>query len=125
MAVPVVEVTIASGKKLVGTRDGLLALADGDRVYSLGMCGYNGPIRDMAVTPDGKTVYGVAGDPEDLGMVFRYTDEKGLELLGNIAHPSSKLDGIVASNVLSACCISADGKKLAIGSADRIGTVYI
>lgn len=125
MAVPVVEVTMASGKKLVGTRDGLLALADGDRVYSLGMCGYNGPIRDMAVTPDGKTVYGVAGDPEDLGMVFRYTDEKGLELLGNIAHPSAKLDGIVASNVLSACCISADGKKLAIGSADRIGTVYI
>lgn len=125
MAVPVVEETLASGRKLVGTQDGLLALADGNRIFNLGMCGYNGPIRDMAVTPDGKTIYGVAGDPEDLGMVFRYTEENGLELLGNIVHASSKLDGIAASNILSACAISKDGKKLAIGSADRIGTVYI
>lgn len=125
MAIPKVEVDMANGKKLVGTLDGILALVDGEKVYSLGMCGYNGPVRDMAVTPDKKTVYGVSGDPEDLGMVFRYTEEKGLELLGNILHGDSKLDGITASNILSACCISADGKKLAIGSADRIGTVYI
>ena len=125
MAVPSVEAEISGGKKLVGTVDGLLAMIDGNKVFSYGMCGYNGPVRDMAVTPDKKTVYGVAGDPEDLGMVFRFTEDKGLELLGNVFHGSSRLDGIAASNILSAVSVSKDGKKLAIGSADRIGTVYI
>ena len=89
------------------------------------MAGYNGPVRDLATTPDGRTVYGVAGDEEDLGMVFRLTEESGLELLGMIHNLSSKLEGPVSSNVLSACAISPDGKYLAIGSADRIATVYL
>ena len=124
-AVSVVEAELTGERKLVGTEDGLLAIVDGDNVYSLGMCGYNGPVRDMSSTPDKRTVYGTAGDDEDLGMVFKYTDEQGLELKGNINSFSGKQDGILASNILSSCQISKDGKKLAIASAERLGTVYI
>ena len=125
MATATAETGFTGGRRVVGTRDGLLAVVDGDKVHSYGMCGYNGPVRDLATTPDGRTVYGVAGDEEDLGMVFRLTEEAGLELLGMIHNLSSKLEGPVSSNVLSACAISPEGKYLAIGWADRIAAVYL
>ncbi len=124
-AVATAETSFVGGRRVVGTEDGLLAVIDGEKTVSLGMCGYNGPVRDLCATPDGRTVYGVAGDEEDLGMVFRLTEEKGLELLGMIHNLSSRLEGPVASNVLSACAISPDGKYLAIGSADRLGMGYL
>ncbi|MDD3840979.1 MAG: hypothetical protein PHP06_10545 [Clostridia bacterium] len=125
-AVPTVCTPLTKDRVLIGTLDGLLAICDSDRVYSLGMAGYNGPVRALSSTPDKKTVYGVAGDVSDLGMVFKYDDENGLILKGNIKHGSSR--GTLASlanNVLSCCSISKDGKKLAIASEDRLGTVYI
>lgn len=117
---------LTGGRKLVGTLDGLVAICIDDKAYSLGMAGYNGPIRAMSSTPDGKTVYGVAGDDEDFGMVFCYDDEKGLQLKGDIKHGSSRGTlALIACNVLSCCKVSKDGKYLAIASADRLGTVVI
>ena len=125
-AVPTVCAPLTEGRKLVGTLDGMLAIQDGKRVYSLGMAGYNGPVRALASTPDHKTVYGVAGDEEDMGMVFVYDDENGLVLKGSIKHASSRGPlATLANNVLSCCSVSKDGKQLAIASADRLGTVYI
>lgn len=116
---------LSGGRKLVGTEDGLLALISDGKVWSLGMCGYNGPVRSISACPDGGRAYGTAGDDEDLGMVFTYSDAAGLELKGMIQRHDMHLDGAVASNVLSACAVSPDGKKLAVGSADRMGMIYI
>lgn len=124
-AVPVAETSLSNGRKLVGTEDGILCIVDGDRVYSLGMAGYNGPIRSLTSSADGSFAYGTAGDEEDLGMLFKYSDVCGLELLGMIQVQTPETDGMLESNVLSACCISPDGTKLAVGGADRLGTVYI
>ena len=118
---------LSEGRVLIGTQDGFLAILGKDlSVYSLGMTGYNGPVRALSSTPDKKKVYGVAGDENDLGMVFVYDDERGLQLKGNIKHVSSRQPfGSVANNVYSSCCVSSDGKYLAIGSSDRLATVYI
>lgn len=124
-AVPVVEAPLNENRRLIGTEDGFLAVVDGEKAFSLGMCGYNGPIRAMSSTPDKKTVYGTAGDEDDLGMVFRYSDDKGLELLGCIMNVVGGASPIFGSNTLSCCKINNDGTKLAIASADRMGTVYI
>ncbi|MEG1524157.1 MAG: hypothetical protein RRZ24_01995 [Clostridia bacterium] len=117
---------LTGGRKLVGTLDGLLAICKGNQAYALGMAGYNGPVRAMSATPDKKTVYGVAGDDEDFGMVFQYDDVRGLQLKGDIKHGSSRGSlALIACNVLSCCAVSNDGKYLAIASADRLGTVVI
>lgn len=116
---------LSDGRTIVGTQDGFLAIVKGNDVFSLGMAGYNGPIRSLASTPDGRTAYGTAGDDSDLGMVFKF-DEQGLTLKGNIKFGSSKSElASFASNVLSCCAVSKDGKKLAIASADRLGSVYL
>lgn len=124
-AVPVAETALSGGRKLVGTEDGILCIINGENVFSLGMVGYNGPVRSLTSAPDGKTAYGTAGDEEDLGMLFRYSDDKGLELLGMIQIQTPETDGMLESNILSVCRVSPDGKMLAIGGADRLGTVYI
>jgi WD40 repeat protein len=117
---------MSGNRTLIGTLDGFIAVRCENQLYWLGMAGSNGPIRDMCSTPDGKTVYGVAGDAEDLGMVFTYDDSYGLRLRGYIKHGSSKLSsGIISCNVLSCCRVSKDGNFLAIASADRLGTVVI
>jgi hypothetical protein len=125
-AISAVSTELTNGRTLIGTQDGLLAIYDGKSIYSLGMAGYNGPVRALTSTPDKKTAYGVAGDDLDLGMVFRYDDKNGLVLKGNIEHSSSKGSlATLANSVLSCCSISGDGKMLAVASIDRLGTVYI
>ncbi|MEA4824020.1 MAG: hypothetical protein VB111_07900 [Clostridiaceae bacterium] len=115
------------GRKIVGTLDAMLAIVKPDgKVYSLGSAAAYGPIRCM-VTDAAKTkLWGVAGDDEDMGYVFAYDDEEGLRQLGILNYNShGYFDGPTASNVLSSIALSPDGKVLAIGGADRIGTVHI
>ena len=123
-AVPCAEAGWADGKKLVGTLDGMLAVLDGERVYSLGPAAPSGPIHCLTAD-DGKTVaYGVAGDPDDLGSVFRYDDEKGLRWLGRLYCAGGDYP-IAASNELSSIALNGEGTMLAVGSKDRLGVVYI
>jgi WD40 repeat protein len=125
-AKPTASVALSDNRKLVGTLDGLIAICSENQTYSLGMAGYNGPVRAMCTTPDRKTAFGVAGDDEDLGMVFSFDDKNGLRLRGCIKHGSSKFPaGVIACNILSCCQVSPDGQYLAIGSADRLGTVVV
>lgn len=115
------------GATIVGTEDGFLAkVFPNGRVYSIGPAVCQGPIRDLSSHPESGVVYGVGGDVEDIGNVFKYTDGSGLEYLGCMWCDAPNDDvGTCANFVLSSCDISPDGRYLAIGAADRLACVYI
>jgi len=115
---------IADGKIIVGTQDGVLGIIEKDRIFRLGRVGLTGPVRDLVATPDGKTVFGVSGDKDELGMLFRYTEESGVEELGILAL-SDGSDGFACSSEPCCCDISDDGKTIAVGVNDAMGTAYI
>jgi len=110
-------------KTVVGTMDGMLAVCEAERIFSLGPAAYNGPVRDMAAMPDGTAVYGVGGDKDDIGILFSYDESNGLRWLGHVSYDVPCAFSPVHCNILTACAISPDGKTLAIGSGDRLGTV--
>ena len=116
---------LANGKFIVGTADGVLGIIDGDKTYRLGRVGNNGPVIDMCSDKNGTVVYGIMGDKDDLGLVFKYTEEKGVEELGILRFADGTAPGVVSSCSPSCCDLSDDGKTLAIGVADRLGCVYI
>lgn len=116
-----------NGAQLVGTEDGFLAIlrADGS-VYSLGPAICQGPVRALCSDLKRGIAYGVGGDAEDIGNVFRYTDAEGLRYLGYISCDRPDDDtGTCANFVLSCCALSPDGCTLAIGAADRLSSVYL
>ena len=116
---------MADGGVLVGTKDGMLALVKENKVFALGAVCNDGPIRAIAVDPEGKKAYGVGGDPDSLGMVFSYDLETGLELGGFLYFS----DGAGTERIgvsCEPCCIavSPDGKRVTIGVNDNLGCVY-
>ncbi len=117
-------VPLSEGRRLVATRDGLLAIEKDGEFFSLGAGWPHGPVRDMTVNRAGTLVYGVAGDEDDLGIVFSYDDRRGLRWLGQVqtAHYQR---GYYGSDLLSAVSLSEDEKVLAVGGGGRMGTVYL
>ena len=114
------------GRTFVGTRDALCALVSPDgRTYSLGNAAAYGPVRCVCTNAEKTELWGVAGDDEDMGYVFRYDDENGLRQLGILNYDSKGFYLPSASNILSSICLSPDEKTLAIGGADRLGTVHV
>ena len=115
-----------NGRTAVGTGDGLFALVTGDKVHSYGNCTSVGPVRCMTVNAAKTKLYGVAGHEEGMCTIFSFDDEEGLTQLGIINYNSyGRLDGPSAANVLSSIVLSPDEKYLAVGGADRIGSVHI
>jgi Gluconolactonase len=110
---------------IVGTMDGMLAIVNNDTVFSLGPAAPNGPIHCITTNAAGTVAYGVAGDEQDLGMVFSYDDTNGLRWLGCVHFCETRTPGVAASCMLSCCALSSDGSVLAIGSKDRMGCVYL
>ena len=112
---------------IVGTEDGFLAKVRSDNsVYSIGPAVCQGPIRDLCSNKECGVVYGVGGDVEDIGNVFRYTEKNGLEYLGYMCCDVADDNvGVCANYVLSCCDISKDGKYLVVGSCDRLACVYV
>ncbi|MEG0769071.1 MAG: hypothetical protein RSG59_04025 [Ruthenibacterium sp.] len=123
-AVPTAFCPLSGGSYLVGTQDGLLARVKNGKVFSLGACAPNGPVRALCTDTARSTVYGVAGDEMDLGCVFRYDDENGLVQLGRVFANSFETPAILGSSELSCCALSPDGSTLAIGAQDRMGMLY-
>jgi WD40 repeat protein len=124
-AVPSVHAEFSEGRIVVGTKDGMLAIVSDNGVYSLGPASPNGPIHAMTVTPDKTLLFGVAGDPDDIGSVFTYDDKNGLLWKGYIIYEAVDSAGAVCCSRLSCCSVSKDGKYLAIASNDRLGTVLL
>ncbi|MBR6747828.1 MAG: hypothetical protein IKM07_02735, partial [Clostridia bacterium] len=115
---------LSDGRYLAATADGLLAVIDGEKTFALGPAWVNGPVRAMTAAPDGHTVWGVAGDEEDMCVVFSYSDDRGLRWLGN-AYANSTSRGVHSSPQLTAIAVSPDGTILAIGAGGRMGHVYL
>ena len=118
------ECTLDGGIRLVGTQDGMLALIlPGEKVFSLGaVCGC-GPVHDLAVSPDGRSAMGVAGDKDDIGTIFRFDLDKGITVYGRLFFQSHDIPGFLgASNNLH--FVAWRGNSIAIGAADRLNCVY-
>ena len=115
------------GSRLVGTEDGFLARVNADgSVYSIGPAICQGPVRALSADLERGIAYGVGGDVEDVGNVFTYDDARGLRYLGYMASDAWNDDvGATANFVLSACAISPDGERLAVGACDRLASVYV
>ena len=120
----VVSAAVTVGdKQIVGTKDGMLAVCENGKVFSLGPAVYNGPIRDLCVTPDGKKVFGVGGHEDDMGILFSYDEENGLRWLGHITYDSPSPHSSIHCPIITSCAVSSDGKRLAVGSGDRLGQI--
>ena len=116
------RIPLPGGRSLSATRNGYLSILSEEGVFALGkVC--DGPVRDMTVTATGR-VYGVAGDEDDLGMVFSYDDVRGLRRLGRLGTDGWEY-GIASSCLLRACVWSEDDGILAVGAGDRLGCVYL
>jgi len=114
-------------RKFVCTLDALAAIVNPDgSVYSLGNASAYGPVRSLCTNKAKTQLWGVAGDVEDLGYVFKYDDKNGLQQVGIVNYNIPNFsDGPSVANVLSSVCMSPDEKYLAIGSMDRIATVHV
>ena len=113
------------GRRLVGTRDALVAVVDGEDVFALGNGAVYGPVRCLCTNAEKTLAWGVAGDDEDMGYIFTYDDKRGLRQLGMLNYDSLGFYRPSASNVLSSIALSPDESRLAIGGADRLGTVHV
>lgn len=116
-------VRMSDGAYVVGTRDGMLACVSEAGVFSLGPAVYNGPIRDLCATPDGRTVFGVGGDADDLGILFKFTRTEGLRWLGHVCYAAPSAVSSINCPIITSCAVSPDGKRLAVGSGDRLGQI--
>ncbi|MCE5237815.1 hypothetical protein LLH23_04925 [bacterium] len=112
-------------RQIVGTMDALVAIVQGDRVYSLGHAAAYGPVQCMCTNADKTKLWGVAGDPEDMGYVFYYDDEVGLRQLGIVYYNAPGFYGPTASNELSSIVLNHAEDTLAIGSIDRLSTIHV
>ena len=114
-------------RKFVGTLDAFAAIVNPDgSVFSLGNAAAYGPVRSMCTNNDKTQLWGVAGDDEDMGYIFKYDDKTGLRQVGIINYNIPNFsDGPSVANVLSSVCMSPDEKYLAIGSCDRIAQVHV
>lgn len=114
------------GQWIIGTRDAILARFDPrtGRCCSLGAVGVHGPIHQIAVDATRSRAFGVSGDPEDLGLVFRYDDDTGLREAGRLF--LSPPEHLPASNTQpTTVALSPDGSRLAVGVVDDLACVYI
>ena len=126
-AVPTCVVPWNGNRKFAGTHDAYAAIvSENGKVFSLGQATAYGPVRSMVTDKEMKHLWGVAGDDEDLGYIFTYDDENGLNQLGVLNYNMHGcFDGPTAANVLSSIALSPDEKYLAIGSKDRIATIHM
>ena len=118
-------VDLPGGQQLIGTPDGMLALWNGQDMYSLGAVSVNGPIHCLSAAPDG-TVYGVAGDEMDIALLFSWDHRRGVRFLGHMGQGyGESIDDVFYCTYVTTCAVSPDGKYLAIGATERLGTVVL
>lgn len=116
---------LGDNRFIVGTQDGVIGIVDRGKVFRMGRVCTSGAVIDIVSTPDGSVVYGICGDVDGLGTVFKYTDDFGLEELGTLFFNKGSEYGFGNSTKPSCLDVSDDGKTLAIGVEDEMACVYI
>lgn len=118
------SITLADGRVLIGTRDGMLALIDGERVFSLGQITTAGGVHSLSRSTDGR-VWGVAGHAEGCGTIFTYSDECGITLLGITPEAFAENRRNVCIYRPTVISVSPDGHYVAVAGDDEIGGAVI
>jgi len=125
LAVPSCDVAWKGGKRLIGTKDGKLAMRDGSDVCSYGSMAPCGPVRALCVNSRGDFAYGAAGHDLDISRLFTFDEKTGANELGIMLWRNRGWDNLVGVGEISALALSGDDKQLAIGTVDWISCVYI
>ncbi len=125
LAIPSASVKYKNDSIVVGSKDGFLAKITGDKVFSIGLAYTQGPVRSLCFSKQTGTVFGVAGHDEDLGNIFSYDDDNGIQWLGRCYVNSPVEPGLSMSNILTCMDINFNGTQIAIGSGDGLGCIYI
>ena len=119
------SVLLADGSVVAGTKDMMLCRIKDGRVFGLGAVTTSGGVHCLATTPDGMTVYGVAGYECGKGDIFRYNEKDGLYWLGTVPITKTPTGRQLVSNRPWVCEVSPDGKYLAIGALDEMSGVCV
>jgi len=125
LAVAESSVALADGSVVVGTKDMMLCRIKDRHVFGLGAVTTSGGVHCLTVTPDGMTVYGVAGYECGKGDIFRYNEKDGLFWLGTVPITPSVTGRQLVTNRPWVCEVSPDGKYLAIGALDEMSGVMV
>ena len=64
------------------------------------------------------------GDPDDLGHLVVYDNEKGLRDLGRVCK-EIPTEVITSNTELNCVAVNSDGSKVAVGGKGRLGSVLI
>jgi len=119
------DAPLADGSYLVGTLAGTLAVVQNGNAYNLGMPIEAGKIHALSSSPDKRTVYGVAGDKDGIGIVFSYSMEAGIVSHGMLYFADGcGNEGLGISTEPTSIDFAPDGRSIAIGVSDQLGCVY-
>lgn len=125
LAVPSASTAWHDGRTIIGTKDGMLALVGESSVFSLGLTSSSGPVRALCTNADKTLAWGVCGDELDLCHIFRYDDQNGLQTQGLLYWRAKGINSLVSPDFLTCIECAPDDKTLAMGSGDRMGTVFL
>jgi hypothetical protein len=122
-AIPTASARIFDNKYLVGTKDGLLFIWDGENSFNLGACpNTSGEVRQICYNALTRTAYGVIGSYNDISIVFAFDEKNGVRYLGR-AHFNIE-SGLYLNAELSSIAVNDDGTKILIGSNENMGAAY-
>lgn len=119
------SVKMADGSIIAGTKDMMLAKITDGKVKSLGAVTPCGSVHSLAVSADGKTVYGIAGYEKGACNMFKYDDENGIEQLGYVPKAFAANGRNVCIFNATTMAMSPSGEYLAVGGADELSGVIV
>lgn len=125
LAVSEASVSLADGSVVVGTKDSMMAVIKGKEVFSLGAVCSCGGVHSLDTAPDGKTVYGVAGYPKGIGVLFCYDAVHGIKQLGYLPEALAENGRNVCIFHPVTLAVSPSGKYLAVGGMDELGGAVV
>lgn len=58
-----------------------------------------------------------------MGMLFTYDGQQGLRWIGHVTFDAPSALATINCPIITSCAVSPDGKRLAVGSGDRLGQI--